>query len=329
MHDNGQAPAIVIAGLRRRFGDIVAVDGISLDVREGEVLGLLGHNGAGKTTLIRLINGLLRPDDGTIRVFGLDPMEHGAEVRARVGVLTTYPALEEWLTPLENLRIHADVNGIPSEIAEPRMRDLLTRFTIDPLDTAPSRGLSAGQKQRVAMARALVHDPDLLLLDEPTANLDPIAAKDVRDVIRQLARERGRTVVMSTHNLAEAQAICDRVAILREGALLDVGTPEELSSRVEASAVVVVRVGIDQAVGAATALGGDGLDARPDGSRAVVVHAVPGQVPDLVRTLVAAGVDVHAVEARAGQLEDAYVDLHAGLPDLEPVRRNAPKKARR
>ncbi len=316
-------PAVEIRDVTRRFGQVVAVDHCTLDVETGEVLGLLGHNGAGKTTLIRLVNGLLRPDTGNITVLGLDSLTQGAAVRARSGVLTTYPALEDWLTPLENLRIHADVHGVPSEVAEPRMRDLLTRFTIDPDDTADCRGLSAGQKQRVALARALVHDPDLLLLDEPTANLDPLAARDVRVVIQELSRERGRTVLMSTHNLAEAQSICDRVAILREGALLAVGTPAELAAGLPALAGVIVEVGPGQTDDALRAL----PEAVAAGPRSVRVSGHEDAAPDLVRRLVAAGVDVHGLEVRGGQLEDIYVGLHANLPPLEPARRAAQRVA--
>ncbi len=322
MHQPAQPPpAVVVDGLTRRFGEVTAVDDVTLEVRSGEVLGLLGHNGAGKTTLIRLVNGLLRPDAGTIEVLGHDPMVDGATVRSRSGVLTTYPALEEWLTPLENLRIHAAVHGVPSGEAELRMRELLLRFAIDPDDDAPCRGLSAGQKQRVALARALVHDPELLLLDEPTANLDPLAARDVRSLIRELSRERGRTVVMSTHNLAEAQATCDRVAILREGRLLGVGTAADLAAHGAAEAGVHVRVGRGQADRAVVALRREDHRVEPDGEDGVVVHVPPDATPFVVRSLVAADVDVHAVTARGGDLEDVYVDLHAALPPLAPVRR--------
>lgn len=279
MPPTDDGPAVSIVDATRRFGDVVAVDGFGLDIQPGEVVGLLGHNGAGKTTLIRMVNGLLSAQGGAIRVFGMDPMAHGAEVRSRSGVLTTYPALEDWLSPLENLAIHAAVHGLPTDEADVRMRALLTQFAIDPDDPKPSRGLSAGQKQRVALARALVHDPDLLLLDEPTANLDPIAAREVREVIRDLAHQHGRTVLMSTHNLAEATAICDRVAIMREGRLLGVGTIDELAAVLGTEGKVTIEV------------------ALADRDRALAA-------------LAADGVPVNAVTDQGARLEDVYVHLH-------------------
>lgn len=272
-------PVIQLRGATRSFGDLVAVDDVTFDVAPGEVLGLLGHNGAGKTTLIRVINGLLRRDRGEVAVFGMDPVEDGASVRKRSGVLTTYPALEDWLTPRENLAIHAAVHGLDTTTANGRMDGLLEQFGIDPADRRPSRDLSAGQKQRVALARALVHDPDLLLLDEPTANLDPIAAREVREVIRDLARERGRTVVMSTHNLSEATQICDRVAILRDGRLLGVGAIDELARTLDHRRTSSIEVDAD------------------DRDRAVAA-------------LAASGIEVRDVTDHRARLEDVYVSLH-------------------
>jgi len=290
----------------RRFGALTAVDGVSLTVSEGEVVGLLGHNGAGKTTIIRLVNGLLPPDGGSIRTHGLDPTRDGREVRSRTGVLTEYPALDDFLTPRENLEVYAAIHGVPAGVAHERAIALLERLEVGEAHDGPARNLSAGLKQRVAIARALIHEPALLLLDEPTNNLDPIAAREVRVIVRELARDHGRTVLMSTHNLAEAAAMCDRVAIVRNGRLLAIGTPGELGERVG-----VGTVEIEVAAGSADAaarLVGD--RAVAESGRVLSVAAPPSEVPAVVRKLVEGGIDVHRVQPREASLEDVYVQLH-------------------
>jgi ABC-2 type transport system ATP-binding protein len=237
------------------FTTVRALDHVNIEVRRGEIFGLLGHNGAGKTTLIREINGLLRPTAGSVRTFGLDPTTDGSQVRARTGVLTEYPALDVFLSPLENLLVYAQIHGIHHATAKQRAIALLDRLGLDRAKgTAPARNLSAGLKQRVALARALVHEPEMLLLDEPTSNLDPLAARGVRDLAHQLSREEGRTIILSTHNLSEAQELCDRVAVLENGRLLAIGTHRELSRQTSTSAVHVATGSADQAARAVSLL---------------------------------------------------------------------------
>ena len=223
--------AIDLQAVTRRFGDLVAVDALSLAVEDGEIVGLLGHNGAGKTTLIRVINGLLTPDGGQVRVGGLDPFTHGHEVRRTTGVLTEYPALDEFLSTRENLEVYAAINAVPRRQAAERIERLLHQLGLWDKRDEPARELSAGLKQRVAIARSLVHDPRILLLDEPTTNMDPVAARSVRQLILAAVRDRGRTVLLSTHNLVEAEELCDRIGIIRNGQLLLLGTPTELRRR--------------------------------------------------------------------------------------------------
>lgn len=294
----------------RSFGTTPAAVDVSLDVRPGEVFTLLGHNGAGKTTLIRLINGLLRPDTGAIETFGLDAMSYGHVIRRRTGVLTTYPGLDEYLSPAENLAVYAAINGLDGRATRSRIAALLTRLEIDPMSSAPARGLSAGLKQRVALARALIHDPELLLLDEPTANLDPIAAREVRDLVRQLAQE-GRTVVFSTHNLGEAQSLGDRMAVLRRGQVVALGSLDELARGHLAPGleVAVDHRHVELAMSAlAQVLDCDNTTIH-DG-RIRVTGASPALIPILVRTLVEAGVDVHEAVRTLPSLEDVYLELH-------------------
>ena len=224
-------PAIQIKELTRRFADNVAVDRLTFDVYPGEVFGLLGHNGAGKTTTIRLLNGVLGASAGQAQVLGFDPVRQGAELRRRTGVLTENPSLDENLTARENLSIYADLYDVPAGDVARRVSALLERFELTDRADDKAGSYSKGMKQRLALARALLHRPDLLFLDEPTSGLDPVAALEVRELIVQLSRKEGRTVVLCTHNLVEAQRLCDRVIVLEHGKMLALGTPSELGAK--------------------------------------------------------------------------------------------------
>jgi ABC-2 type transport system ATP-binding protein len=301
--------AIALHGVSRRFGDFTAVDEVSFTVADGEIVGLLGHNGAGKTTLIRVINGLLPANEGQVRVRGLDPVADGAEVRRSTGVLTEYPALDEFLTTRENLEVYAAINSLDPTVAGVRIEELLHRLGLWEKRDEPARELSAGLKQRVALARGMVHDPTLLLLDEPTTNMDPVAAKGVRDLIIESVRERGRTVLLSTHNLAEAEDLCDRVAILRDGRLLTIGSPSELRGQVGGHHGVRISTTPGEVTTIASALGA-ATDVRiVDDTTAEIVGGV--SIPVTVKQLVAAGVAIRRVEPLEPTLEDLYVALHA------------------
>lgn len=295
----------------RRFGQTEAAVDVSFGVQRGEIFGLLGHNGAGKTTLIRLINGLLRPDSGHIQTLGMDPIRQGREVRRHSGVLTTYPGLDEYLSPAENLAVYGAIHGLPRDECWSRTVRLLSRLGLDPRSHEPARGLSAGLKQRVALARALVHEPELLLLDEPTANLDPIAARDVRDMVRELA-ESGRTIIFSTHNLAEAESLCDRVAILRQGHLIAVGSLDELASGRLRGRGVELQVAAQQVEQAMQAIGPlvNGHVNSVHGHRIRISTAGPDDVAGIIRALVAAGIDVHGATPTLPSLEDVYLAVH-------------------
>jgi ABC-2 type transport system ATP-binding protein len=304
---------IELAGVTRRFGELTAVDDVTLNVEDGEIVGLLGHNGAGKTTLIRVINGLLSPDAGTVRVLGHDPTTDGQIVRRATGVLTEYPALDEFLTTVENLEVYAAINGIAPELSTPRIDGLLERLGLAEKRDEPARGLSAGLKQRAALARALVHDPQILLLDEPTTNMDPVAARGVRDLIVESSRERGRTVLLSTHNLAEAEELCDRVAIMRSGRLLTVGAPAALRRSLGETAGVRIETSDGQLAGILAAVNGTAHVIVTDARTVEITGTV--EIPALITRLARAGVAMRRVEPIEPSLEDLYVNLHgAWLP---------------
>lgn len=310
--------AIELDHVTRRFGEMAAVNAVSLEVQKGEVFGLLGHNGAGKTTLIRVLNGLLPPSSGSARVLGYDPSRDGDRVRARCGVLTEYPALDHFLTCRENLAVYATVYGLDARQAGLAADAALEDLELTDHAHVLSHALSAGLKQRVALARALVHGPELLLLDEPTSNLDPLAGRTVRELVTRLARDEGGTVLMSTHNLAEAQAMCDRIAILQNGRLLAIGTVSELGEHLDRRAVDIT-VAPGHADRAAKALADAGVHSTLAEDVTLRVPTDYAAVPTLVACLVDAAVDIHAVRPLEPTLEDIYVGLHSRpAPSREP-----------
>ena len=303
--------AIVTNGLCRHFGDTVAVDDLTLEVYAGEVFGFLGHNGAGKTTTVRLLNGVLTPSGGTARVLGLDPVRDGPALRRRTGVLTETPSLDERLTARENLAIYADLYGVPvAEIAR-RVETLLVTFELADRADELVGGYSRGMKQRLALARALLHEPEVLFLDEPTAGLDPVATRRVHQLIARLSREGGRTVFLCTHNLAEAQKLCDRVAVLEHGRLVAVGTPTELAHRLWRGLRLEVELAPDGAPAAVEAMRAvSGVEEVEWDADIVLVRVADREVvPGLVATAVAAGGRVYRVVPREPTLEDVYFAL--------------------
>jgi ABC-2 type transport system ATP-binding protein len=305
-------PVIVTTDLTRRFGDTVAVDALTLQVDKGEVFGLLGHNGAGKTTTVRLLNGVLAPSSGSAQVLGLAPDADGPALRRKTGVLTETPSLDERLTGRENLTIYADLFDVPVAEVPRRVGELLETFELAHRADEKAGGYSKGMKQRLALARALLHRPDILFLDEPSASLDPVATRRVHEMITRLSREEGRTVLLCTHNLTEAQRLCDRVAVMEHGRLAAVGTPAELAHRLGRSLRLEVEVGVDQvpaALAILQALPGVSAEARGNGTL-TAVGAGRELVPGLVASLVGAGLQVYRVAPQEPSLEDVYFSLH-------------------
>lgn len=213
--------------LSRRYGSILALDNLSLKVAPGQIFGLLGHNGAGKTTSIKLMTGLLKPSSGTVLIGGHDIQSEPLRAKALIGYVADEPHLYEKLTPVEFLRFNGELYGVPpAELAE-RIPRLLSLFDLSPRSHTMIEGFSHGMKQKTALAGALVHDPKLLFLDEPTVGLDPRGARILKEILRRLAG-RGMTIVLSTHILEIAERLCDRVAILFKGRLAASGTLAEL-----------------------------------------------------------------------------------------------------
>ncbi len=310
------AVMIRATGLGRRFGRLWAVRGMDLEVRRGEVLGLLGPNGAGKTTTVRILTALIEPTEGGATVAGFDVVADPEMVRTRVGILTETPGLYEKLSATANLEFFGRLYGVEAASRAERIHHYLRLFSLWDRRDEPAGTFSKGMKQKLAIARALLHEPDVVFLDEPTAALDPEAAYVVREAIEAL-RRAGRTIVLATHNLDEANRLCDRVAFVRGGTLLRVASPAELRGATGARGVeVVMAASPDEGLlGVATSVSGvDGAASRDH--RLIVTAADPSAVtPALVRALVGAGADILEVHERASTLEEAYFEVMGVRPE--------------
>ncbi|MCH2062778.1 MAG: ABC transporter ATP-binding protein [Roseibacillus sp.] len=218
-----------VRNLTKRFDKLVAVDGLDLEVRAGEVIGLLGVNGAGKTTVMNMILGLTIPNEGTITVFGKDLQKHRIEILKRTNFCTTYANLPSNLKVWQNLRVFAGLYGVKN--SADKIDELLEMLGISHLRESITGRLSAGEGTRVNLAKALLNDPELLLLDEPTASLDPDIADKVRKLVRRLQRERSPAILYTSHNMRDIEEVCDRILFLHEGRILAEGTAEEIKER--------------------------------------------------------------------------------------------------
>jgi ABC-2 type transport system ATP-binding protein len=298
--------ALTASRLTRRFSDRVAIDDVSFTLEQGEIFALLGPNGAGKTTTLRILAGLIAPTSGSVEIDGEAMGPRSApQLRARIGFLTEAPGLWDRLTVRDNLLVYARLYGLasPNRVVD----EALERFEIRDRGSDRAAQLSKGLKQRVALARSLLHDPRIAMLDEPTSGLDPASAREVRDLILAL-RAQGRTVMLCTHNLDEVERVADRVAVLSRR-LVAMGTPAALRQRLFAPRVRIVLAQPAEPFAAALRQAGVS-DIRSDGaSMSVAIASTPLTTPDLVRTLVAAGAGVESVMAEEPPLEDVYLKL--------------------
>jgi ABC-2 type transport system ATP-binding protein len=218
---------VSIRNLSKNFGDFTAVDDVSFSIGQGEIVGMLGPNGAGKTTTIHMILGMVTPSAGEIEIFGMPFKEHREEILQLMNFTSPYVAFPFRLTVMENLRIFAKIYGV----IEPRKKiaELLALFDIERLADKPIARLSSGENTRVGLCKALMNDPRLLLLDEPTAYLDPEVAWKVKDVLLEMQRENGMTVLYTSHNMAEVEKMCNRIVFLHRGHVIAAGTPIEVT----------------------------------------------------------------------------------------------------
>ena len=313
------APALTATNLGRRFGDRWAVRDIDLEVRRGEVLGLLGPNGAGKTTTVRLLTALIEPTEGTAMIDGFDVRERPDEVRARVGILTETPGLYDKLSATANLDFFGRLYRLDATDRAERIERYLRLFDLWDRRDDLAGTFSKGMKQKLAIARALLHDPSVVFLDEPTAALDPEAAFVVREAIETLQRG-GRTIVLATHNLDEADRLCDRIAFVR-GGLLRVDTPAALRGSIGERGLSI-RLGgpvtADQ-IGAVRAIDGVAGATTNDGLLRIGADDPEAIAPLAVRALVAAGGDIVEVRPERTSLEAIYFDVMGVSPGADGI----------
>ena len=316
--------AIEVEGLRRTYKTstgtvrrksrlIEAVRGIDFQVGEGELFGLLGPNGAGKTTTIKMLITLLIPTAGTARVLGLDVVEDAREVRKRIGyVFGGERGVYERLSGYDNLRYFAELYGVPPREQRPRIELLLELVGLKGREHERAEGYSRGMKQRLHVARGLLHDPEVVFLDEPTIGLDPVGAREVRATIGSLT-EAGKTVLLTTHYMFEADALCDRIAVISQGEIVAEGTPAELKRGVTEGRVVEVEVfgAAERSLERVRALGGVTAVAIEEREQAQVLVVQTAPEAELTHAILGCldGAEVGRVSQREPTLEDAYVAL--------------------
>ena len=305
---------IEVEGLTKSFGSLTAADHLSFEVKEGEVFGLLGPNGAGKTTTVRMLACLISPSEGSAKVGGYDIARDSLRVREIAGILTENPSLYERLTAYENMDFFAEAYGL-SDVQERRnrIRELLEFFELWDRKNDKVATFSKGMKQKLAVARAIVHNPPVLFLDEPTSGLDPESSKEVRDLMERLSRREKHTILLCTHRLEDAEKLCSRVMIINRGKSVIVGTPDELRDRIAGQPILQVALKkLNQKIVAAVRELSGVLEVNVDDSASrlmVTLGDVQSVTPDVVRTVVHAGGMVLSVSVLRPSLEEAYLKL--------------------
>jgi ABC-2 type transport system ATP-binding protein len=289
--------AIEVRDLAVAYGEVHAVDGVTFDIAEGEFFGILGPNGAGKTTTLELVEGLRRPDRGDVRVLGESPWPRNPGLLPRIGVQLQASAFFERLTAREQIHTFAALYGVPASRAD----GWLERVGLADKADARTEKLSGGQAQRLAIACALVHEPELVFLDEPTAALDPQARRNLWDLLSGL-NESGRTVVLTTHYMDEAEVLCDRVAIMDHGRILELDTPAALVRGLDAPVRISVGAQLDAV--AARALAGVDAVSQQDGDTTLTTRAPAQVLSELAARDCLDGLRVHGAT-----LEDVFLDL--------------------
>ncbi len=295
--------AVALENLSKTYtGGKQAVKQIRLTLEQGEVFGFLGPNGAGKTTTVKLLNGMLAPSEGSCRVLGVNPADEPEKVHAVSGVLTEHAQMYDNLTGMQNLLFYAAVFGIPAGEGKERAKDLLRQLGLEEAKDRKLSAYSTGMRQRLSLARALIHRPQVLFLDEPTSGLDPESAQNVNQLIRELATKEGVTIFLCTHQLRYAQEICTRYGLIEEGRLLAAGTLEQLQGKIPSGTTLQIRA----------AHMPKGLPLRCIGKNQYETTIQCGEeIPRLVRQIVEGGGDIYYVSERKPSLEDIYFALTA------------------
>lgn len=311
--------AIDVEGITKRYGDKVAVDGVSMSVNEGEVFGILGPNGAGKSTLVGMLTTLVRPTKGSASVAGHDIVAEDSKVRADLGVVFQEEAVDEELTGEENLSFHGRMYGMSRTERNERIDDVLELTGLEDVRDKRVNGYSGGMKRRLEIGRGLLHDPDVLFLDEPTVGLDARTRRDTWEYIQRMNREEDVTVVLTTHYIEEAEELCDRVAIMNDGEVAAVDPPSELKRRLGGGVVVCETSGeadseaVEEVLKELREDDWTSTVSATDGSIQVGLakgkNGSGSRVADVVETVDSAGLTVVSAEAREPSLEEVFLEV--------------------
>ena len=304
---------IRVEGLTKDYGPRRAIENISFDAQKGEILGFLGPNGAGKTTTMRILCGYMPPTAGKAEIAGFDVVDKSLEVRKRVGYMPESVPLYPDMTVFDYLKYMADLRRVPE--AEESVEDVIDMLHLEERIDSFIASLSKGLRQRVGLAQALLHDPDVLILDEPTIGLDPAQIKEVRNIIQEIGRER--TVMLSTHILSEAQQVCDRVLIINKGHIVAEDAPEQLQARITGAKQISIKIGNDPD-GVETVLADlSELTNITRGKEGIFnLEAAPGidPRPEIARRLVNSGFDLLEMRTTGASLEDIFLQLTRDEP---------------
>ena len=303
------AVAIRTQNLTRTFETVRAVDGISFEVPSGIVFGFLGPNGSGKTTTIRLLLGLLEPTSGSAEVLGFDTTTHADDIRQRCGALLEHTGLYERMTAEDNLEFYGRVWHLSAAERQQRIHDLLDAVGLWDRRKEPVGNWSRGMKQKLAVARAMLHRPQIIFLDEPTAGLDPIAAVALRDELAALVQQQGVTVFLTTHNLAEAEKLCQQVAVIRQGQLMMIGSPDELRLRQGGSRLEIVGRGFTEAALSILRQQPQVKEVTRRDQHITIALKDDADTAPLVQLLVSQGVQIDEVRRGKASLEEVFLTL--------------------
>ena len=298
-------PSLLVRGLRKRYADVVAVDGLDLEIRPGECFGLLGPNGAGKTTTIEICEGLTEPDEGEVMVLGLHWGEHDRELRERLGISLQETQFSEKLTVEETVDLFRSFYR-----RGPSPAEVIATVQLQEKRSGRVGQLSGGQRQRLALACALVGDPDLLFLDEPTTGLDPQSRRQLWELIERF-KAGGRAILLTTHYMEEAERLCDRVAIVDHGKVIALGTPRELVASLSAEHVVELTLAVGAAVSEEELRRVEGVEAalRRDDTWRIRVAELHLAVPALLAEVHRQGAQLTELRTHSATLEDVFVEL--------------------
>ena len=304
--------------IRRKKTKIVALDNISFDVNKGEIFGMLGPNGAGKTTTIRILTTILSPTSGNAKVLGLNVVKEATKIRNKIGYMFGGERGLYWrLNGLDNLKYFADLYGVPSNIQKKRVAELLKLVGLEDRSKDRVETYSRGMKQRLHIARALLHDPDIIFMDEPTAGLDPVGARKLRNFIKRLSRE-GKTIFLATHYMFEADELCDRVAIINHGKIIAMDKPRKIKDISKVSFLTEVETyGVSREVieKITHAQGLNLISIKTVEQAQVLLIESPSEsefIPTLMAQLNKAGIRIGKITTREPTLEDAYIKLVGG-----------------